>query len=57
MSDDHQPFIDRLRVVESYDSEVAHSMADVVLLDALRAAGWGDVADAWEQVSAPFWYA
>lgn len=40
------------------DNEVAHSMADDLLLDALRELGFGQIADAWDEVSKMgFWYA
>lgn len=37
------------------DTEGAHSIADGVLCDLLRALGYGDVIDEWEKVDK--WYA
>lgn len=41
------------------DAEIEHSAADNLLLEALRAAGWGEVADLWEEWNSKvgFWYA
>ena len=41
------------------DNETVHAEADKILLAALRKAGWGEVADAWDALTEkiPFWYA
>lgn len=39
------------------DNEVAHVRADAVLLQFLREAGHGAVADAYEAINGEFWYA
>lgn len=42
------------------DAEAAHGTADRILLDFLRAAGYADIADAYESVETAcdgFWYA
>lgn len=47
------------RPEEGHDNEIEHSRADDLMVLALRAAGWGDVADlrvAWEE-KVGFWYA
>ena len=42
-------------LVGSGDVEIAHGEADGVLCDLLRALGYGDVVDAWDDVEK--WYA
>jgi hypothetical protein len=54
-----QTFIDRLDALDD-DQEMAHSRADDILLDALRAFPLGELADAYERVDdrcGGFWYA
>ena len=55
-----QEAIDRLNALSGYDTECDHSSADEILLAALRGAGMGAVADAWDAAyrrSGGFWYA
>lgn len=55
-----QQAIDRLNALTGDDTECDHSSADGILLAALRGAGLGTVADAWDSVyarSGGFWYA
>jgi hypothetical protein len=44
--------VDALDAIDTADPEGAHSDADELLLDALRAAGRGDVVAAYERVKA-----
>lgn len=52
-------FVQRFEALPKWDSEDAHVEADKILLEALRAAGAGPIADAWEsaQKEIGFWYA
>ena len=53
---DRNEALQRLRELQkSGDPEGAHSQADDVLCDLLRAVGYGDVVVAWEAVDR--WYA
>lgn len=44
---------------DGHDNEMEHCRADDMLLLALKAAGWGELADAWHAWNAEvgFWYA
>ncbi|MNM65794.1 hypothetical protein D3C81_772560 [compost metagenome] len=47
-----------LELVDNGDNEMTHSNADDLLLDALRDLGFGQIADAWDEVAKMgFWYA
>lgn len=50
-----QKFIDKLNeVAQSQDYEMAHSVADDILCEALIALGYEDIVDAWDEVGK--WY-
>lgn len=54
-----QVAIAALDALDSNDQEVSHSAADTILLEVLRDARLGAVADAWERAREriTFWYA
>jgi hypothetical protein len=51
--------VERVKASGGYDNEQEHVFADEMLLSALHAAGWGEVAEEWVKWSAEvgFWYA
>jgi hypothetical protein len=56
-----QKYVEELLKLSDYgDNEYVHGRADTLLLEALRELGFGQVADAWEDVKhdvGGFWYA
>ena len=51
--------VKRVKASGGHDNEQEHVVADKMLLTALQAAGWGDVAEEWVKWSTEvgFWYA
>lgn len=52
--------IDKLQAISRGDQEYAHCRADEAVTEFLRAAGYGEIADAWDAVAdecGGFWYA
>lgn len=54
-----QETIDSLNALSNRDKELAHSDSDDLMLEALRLAGWNDVAEAYDAARdrIGFWYA
>lgn len=54
-----EEYVEQLNKLTYYDQEVSHAEADDLLVAALRDAGWGEVADAYEKAQdrVGFWYA
>lgn len=60
MPENLKQFVDSLDALpEDGDQEISHGDADNILLQCLREAGLGEVADAWQRARdrVGFWYA